>query len=155
MTPSSHATPAPSPAQRLTRSRLALRQSLSARSGAAQGARPDLGLPWWADWKSLPGITILMQALSLLETPHPLQSVALAASEAGKAALAPALKRHPLGLVAGAFLAGGVLAFSRPWRWVWKPSLLAVLLPRVLSIVLAHQAQPLTTSTPKRGPSAP
>lgn len=89
MTSTSHATP--SPAQRLARSREALRQSLSARSGAAPGARPDIGLPWWADWKSLPGATMLIQALSLLGTPHPLQSMALAASDAGKAALAPAL----------------------------------------------------------------
>lgn len=155
MTATSHAIPAPSPAQRLARSREALRQSLSAGCAAAQGARPGTGLPWWADWKSLPGATMLLRALSLLGTPHPLQSVALAASDAGKAALAPALQHHPLGVVAGAFLAGGVLVLSRPWRWVWKPSLLAVLLPRVLSIVLAYQAPPLTANRPRRGPSAP
>ena len=155
MTSTSHTTPGPSPAQRLARSRDALRHSLSTRSGAAQDARPDTGLPWRLDWQSLPGVTMLIRALSLLATPHPLQSVALAASDAGRAALAPALKRHPLGVLAGAFVAGGVLALSRPWRWVWKPSLLAVLLPRVLAIVLSHQSPPLTASTPKRGPSVP
>ena len=155
MTSPSNATPVPSPAQRLSHSRQALRQSLSARSCAAQGASADIGQPWWAAWKSLPSVTLLMRALALLATPHPLQSVALAASDAGKAALAPALQRHPLGVVAGAFLAGGVLALSRPWRWVWKPSLLALLVPRILSIVLAHQAQPLTANRPKCRPPAP
>lgn len=65
-------------------------------------------------------------------------------------ALRPAARRHPLGLVAGAVLVGGLLAWSRPWRWAFRPGLLNGLCrqlvrdavvqtaPQVLSRLLQH-----------------
>jgi hypothetical protein len=64
--------------------------------------------------------------------------------------LRPTARRHPLGLVAGAVLVGGLLAWSRPWRWDFRPVLfnglcqqlvrdaVAQTAPQVLSRLLAH-----------------
>jgi hypothetical protein len=41
-------------------------------------------------------------------------------------------KRHPLGLVAGGFLVGTLIGWSRPWRWNVTPALLARLFSQLL-----------------------
>ena len=73
--------------------------ALAAVAGMARGDTPaDCLLAWW---KTLP----LSQAL---------EAVLGAASEL----VSPIAKRHPGRLVAGALLAGALIAWIRPWRWV-------------------------------------
>jgi hypothetical protein len=58
-----------------------------------------------------------------------------------KAVLAPWAQRNPLGLVLTAFVAGGLMNFLRPWRWIPLSALLAGLLPQILFKLVA-QVQP-------------
>lgn len=56
---------------------------------------------------------------------HPLRVGGDAALGVANVLLRPLAQRHPLGLVAGAVLVGGLLAWSRPWRWAVRPGGLA------------------------------
>lgn len=127
----------PTPAERLTlsreRMRLALRE-LSAPSGDAAGARASgAGSTWLDGLKSIPGAAIVIDAVRSWWGQHPLRVVTLLANAAAKAAVQPVAQRHPLGLVLGALVLGGVLGWARPWRRIATLSLFAGLLPRLLS----------------------
>ncbi len=73
---------------------------------------------------------------------NPLQLAGQMANDAVKRAVQPLAQRNPLALVLGAAVAGGVLAWSRPWRWLLTPALLATLLPQLLSKAF-HTGGPL------------
>lgn len=114
---------------RLALSRERLRQALGQHAlekngGGAPGTQPrrDGAFPL------VPGFDALRQ----LWTGHPLRSVLHLANEAADAAVHPMAQRHPLRLVLGAGLVGALLAWSRPWRWILTPALVAGLLPRVM-----------------------
>jgi hypothetical protein len=49
----------------------------------------------------------------------------------------PVAQTHPIGLVVGAFLAGGALTYSRPLARAVSSALLAELLPRIAPTVAA------------------
>ncbi len=68
----------------------------------------------------------------------PLHLAGKLATDAVKSAVSPLAQRNPLGLVLGAALTGGLLAWSRPWRWIVTPGLLATLLPQLLSRALGN-----------------
>lgn len=68
-------------------------------------------------------------------TKTPFHIAGLFAKDALRAAVEPVAQRNPLGLVLGAAVAGVVLIWSRPWRWIFSPALLATLLPQVTSRV--------------------
>lgn len=58
------------------------------------------------------------------------------AATTADAVLEPVAQRHPWRLVLGAAALGGLLAWSRPWRWVVVPALFAGLVPQLLSAAL-------------------
>ena len=62
------------------------------------------------------------------------------AKEAVETAVHPFAQRNPLGLVAGAALAGGLLAWSRPWRWLLTPVVASMLPVLVTKVVRAAPA---------------
>jgi hypothetical protein len=145
---------APTPAERLARSRELLRQALGGTVATGAAAQPQAlgtGAPWWSGLMELPGAGVLLEALRTWWPQHPLRNAALVALHSALIVVRPVARRHPLGLVLGAFLAGGLLAWSRPWRWALKPVLLAGLLPQLLLTIMAQQARqaPLTTNIPK------
>lgn len=51
---------------------------------------------------------------------------------------------HPLGWTLGAVAAVGVLAWSRPWRWIFQPAVVASLLPYLVRSVSARAPPPPT-----------
>jgi len=63
---------------------------------------------------------------------RPLPRLIDAAARVGDVALRPLAHRHPLGLMCGALLAGGLLISLRPWRWSGQPALLVAWLPQLL-----------------------
>lgn len=94
---------------------------------------------------SLPLVGVVLQSLDAWWAHHPLRPVAQIACGALGAALAPIAKQYPLVLVLSAGAAGGALAWSRPWRWIFSSALLAGLLPHVASRVVS--TLPLETWT--------
>lgn len=71
----------------------------------------------------------------------PLHLAGIVAKDAIDAAVQPLAQRNPIGMVLGAALAGGMLMWSRPWRWLFTPALLATLLPQLASKAFSNRAQ--------------
>lgn len=101
---------------RLDASRRHLQRALRTAPHAPTGASIDTGTTG-------AGTDLVAEALRGWWTRHPLRVGGDAAIEVANAVLRPVAQRHPLGLVAGAVLVGGLLAWSRPWRWAVRPGL--------------------------------
>jgi len=77
-------------------------------------------------------------AAAPVNTKTPFHLAGLFAKDALQAAVQPVAQRNPLALVLGAAVAGVVLVWSRPWRWLLSPALLATLLPQITSRIFNH-----------------
>lgn len=125
------------PSERLLLSRERLRLALleTAASTAKAKGQPSA----WSKsdcldgWKDVPGAPAVMDVLRTLWKDHPLHFVVNAAADAFRGMVLPLAQRNPLGLVFGAFLFGGLFVWSRPWRWISAPAMLAGLLPQLLA----------------------
>jgi len=106
-------------AQRLAASRERLRVSMTRQPAAPDSTGPVLDAlkDWWAA--------------------HPLHVAGVVASDAAKTLIGPLAQRHPIALVAGALVLGGLVIWAKPWRGILKPALLAGLLPQLLSKAMA------------------
>lgn len=113
-------------AEHLAASRERLRLGLTARA-AAPGAAPAPGPApaWLAPLMANPAAALALQAARTWWSGHPLHALGQGAAAAADAALRPVARRHPIALVLGAGLLGGLLVWSRPWRWLPSPALLA------------------------------
>jgi hypothetical protein len=79
------------------------------------------------DLKSVPGLGLAVEVARAWWARHPYRLAAIMVGDVAKTVVMPSAQRHPLALVAGAFLAGGLLAWSRPWRWLPTSALTAAL----------------------------
>lgn len=120
---------------RLERSRACMRQAMQP-APAGPGADAPQRLALVDRVNSLPGAAIVLGVLRRWSAQQPLALVGAAGIDAVKAAVQPLAQRHPIGLVAGAALAGGVLVWSRPWRWAVTSALFATLLPRLVDALV-------------------
>ncbi len=68
---------------------------------------------------------------------------AAAAAEAAIDALRDWWMRHPLALVALAAVGGALFVWSRPWRWLISPLIIAGLLPRVIARAVSQVSAPV------------
>jgi hypothetical protein len=120
--------------ERLAASRQRLQIAL-AQTVEANRPRPESAAhasPAWMDeLKAIPGVGIVVQALSAWWAKYPLNTASVMAFDAANAVAKPLASRHPVLLVAGAVLVGGMLAYSRPWRWILKPALFAGLMAQL------------------------
>lgn len=130
--------PEPSAAERLTLTRERLRQALQGAGSDKPNADPP-GVSWLDSLAAIPGAGALVAAAARWWAQHRLRSAGQAVSDAATAVVHPLAQRHPLGLVLGALMLGGLLAWGRPWRWFLTPALFAGLLPRLMSTVLELQ----------------
>jgi hypothetical protein len=72
------------------------------------------------------------------------------------ATLRPLAQRHPVALVAGALVAGAILAWSRPWRWLFRPTVIHTLGPALLTSILASgQVQAWILAILSKAPAKP
>lgn len=129
------------PSDRLALSRERLRQAMRA-SAAPQGSAAHLHTGRWAadllaSLKDIPGAAVVIAAVTSWWAQHPLRLAGMVAADAATAVVRPVAQRNPLGLVLGALVLGGVLAWSRPWRWLLTPALFAGLLPQLFSKAMA------------------
>jgi hypothetical protein len=131
-----------SPTQRLARSRAQLALALRAEAApGAPGAGGASASSLLDSLQAIPGGAIVLDVLKTWWAQHPLRVAATVLADSAQALLRPLARRHPLALVAAAFVLGGLLAWKRPWRWILTPALVAGLLPQLLSKVLAQTSQ--------------
>ncbi|MHB8948125.1 MAG: hypothetical protein ACYC4S_03555 [Rhodoferax sp.] len=132
----------PTPSERLTLSRERLRLALrdiAAPAGHTASARTSgTGVAWLESLKSIPAAGIVIEAVRSWWAQHPWRVASVLAGETVKTVVQPLAQRHPIGLVVGALLLGGALAWARPWRLLFTSSLLAGLLPQLLSKTVAQ-----------------
>lgn len=130
------------PADRLALSRERLHQAMrdiSAPQGGAKNQCADgLTGAWQVGLRSNPVTNVVIEAVSSWWAKHPLRTTSMLAADALKTVVQPVAQRHPLGLLVGAFLLGGLLARSLPWRRIVTPVLFAGLLPQLLSKAMAQ-----------------
>jgi hypothetical protein len=169
------------------RLRLALGGAEEAQGGARVSTSPGKAAPdphsappqprapasgWLDSLLAIPLAQVLVDAVSGWWVRHPLRPAVVLASAVLTVTIRPLARRHPLALVAGALVAGGLIAWIRPWRplrWAARPTLFAGLGPHLLSKALAEvplqawltawtetaQArQPGATPAPPRGDGA-
>ena len=126
------------PTARLARSREQLRQALSGSSTAATDGKDrqagSTATTWLDTLQAIPGASVVVEAVGNWWAKHPLRVTVIVAATAATAVVKPIAQRHPLGLVSGAFVLGGLFALSRPWRWRWavQPALFAGLAQHLL-----------------------
>lgn len=127
------------PAERLVLSRERLRLAMAppgARAASSGAARRPAGA-WFDDLKANPVSAMLIDAVTRWWAQHPLRLAGMVAAGATTAMVRPMAQRNPLSLVLAALVLGGLLAWSRPWRWLLTPALLAGFVPRVFSKLVA------------------
>lgn len=133
--------PAISASERLTlsreRLRLSLREAVAPQGKAMLQSDGAWSQGWRDSLKSIPGAGIVIEAASLWWAQHPLRVASMLTADAVKSLAQTTAQRHPLGLVAGGLVLGGLLAWGRPWRLLLTPALLAGLLPQLLTKALS------------------
>ena len=138
--------------QRLALSRERMRLALRGAPptpGGGSGAPEGSGSSWLDRLKSLPGAGLLAYAVGRWWAQHPLRAAGQEVAASAKAALEPLAQRHPYALMLAALSLGGLLVWSRPWRWALTSSILAGLLPQCLS---AMTKPPPTAAQPPATP---
>ncbi len=129
------------PSVRLSQSREHLRQALHGTPASAPSTRAPA--PWWSELRALPAASVIIDAVQAWWALHPLNATVRVVASTTLDVVRPLARRHPLLAVLGAFVLGGLLVWSRPWRWALKPALFAGLLPQVFSTwMLQVQRQP-------------
>jgi hypothetical protein len=125
--------------ERLENSRALLRQAMQGKtkSHPDTGTRP-LAPEWVAHLKSIPVVTVLVEAITSWWMQHPLRVASQLAAETTRAVVQPLARRNPVGLALGALALGALVAWTRPWRWVLKPALFAGLSSQLLSRGIAN-----------------
>lgn len=155
------ATDALAAVEKLAQSRERLRMALSPPSGtthsAANGASSHLLPNWLGRLFSLPAARLLLEGLRLWWGRHPLRVVGVLAFDATSTLVRPLARQHPLVLVLAAAVAGAMLGWTRPWRWLLRSGAATAVLAGLLPQLLRHslqQSQGQRAQVPARG-SAP
>ena len=124
-------------AQTRQRLQIALAETIDAKRPRA--ALSDHASPAWMDeLKAIPGVGIVVQAFSAWWAKYPLNAASAMAFNAANAVAKPLATRHPVPLVLAALMLGGLLAYSRPWRWILKPALFAGLMAQLSAKLVAQ-----------------
>jgi len=134
----------PKAADRLAASRERMREWMLAADGRqdarrrVEAAREAGDKPAWLDrLRTAPVIGVIIDAASAWWANHPMQPAASLAHGVVRDAVAPMARRHPVLIVAGAFLAGVALVRWKPWRWLVKSAVFAGLGSQIITRVVA------------------
>ena len=131
---------------RLADTRNQLRLAIRDGQGSARPMAGSQPTGWlgklWGRWKSSPGARPLVQGVDAWAARSPLPAAARLAADALDATLRPLAQRHPWRLVMGAFVLGGLFAWSRPWRRIVSPALVVAVLPRLLATMVGSVPRP-------------
>ncbi|MES2100964.1 MAG: hypothetical protein V4569_14150 [Pseudomonadota bacterium] len=92
---------------------------------------------WLHRVTDLPLVSAVIESLTAWWSQHPLRPVVSVANEASTAVVKPLAQRNPLTLVLVAGAIGAGLAWTRPWRWIFRSALFAGLVPQLASRVVS------------------
>jgi hypothetical protein len=143
------------------RLQIALRETIEANQPRV-AASGHTSPAWMDELKALPGIGIVVQALNAWWAKYPLNAASTMAFDAANSVAKPLASRHPIPLVLAALVFGGLLAWSRPWRWILKPALFAGLMAQLSAKLVAQVPlqswmsllKAFTQGRPQEGPIA-
>jgi hypothetical protein len=134
----------PSAAERLAASRERMRQWMlqtDSRGHArrrVEAAKEAGDKPAWMDrLRTAPVIGVVMDAAGAWWANHPMQPAAQLAQGVVRETVAPLTRRHPVLIVAGAFLVGVAVVRWRPWRWLVSSAVFAGLGSQIVTRVIA------------------
>lgn len=80
---------------------------------------------------ALPLVNAVIESVTSWWSHHPMRPVAHIANEASNAVVKPIAQRNPWSLVLAAGVVGAGLAWTRPWRWLFRSALFAGLVPQL------------------------
>ena len=123
--------------ERIEFSRARLRAAMSPPPAPAAGSESPTS-SWVQRLKQLPIVSLVVDSFNAWWAGHPLHAAGEVAAQASSAVIRPVARRHPFTLVLVAGAIGALLAWSRPWRWAFRPALLAGLAPQFVSRVVAN-----------------
>lgn len=95
---------------------------------------------WLERVAGLPITRLVLDALAGQWRRHPWRASGLVADDVARAVLQPVAQRHPWRLVLISAVVGGLLASSRPWRWLPGRALLIGLAPQLVAQALGLPA---------------
>lgn len=114
------------------------RDQAAATADSGRGAaRADSRQNWLSCLREWPGVEIVMEVVRQRWQRHPLRLAAQVAGDVADVRLRPLAREHPVRLVLGALVVGGVLAWARPWRLLPRPARWAALAIPVVSRAVA------------------
>lgn len=123
---------------RIEASRARLKLAMSPPPPAADD-RAGLHAPSWLHrLTDLPLVAAVIESVTSWWSHHPLRPVVSVANEASSAVVKPLAQRNPLTLVLVAGVVGAALAWTRPWRWIFRSALFAGLVPQLASRVVSN-----------------
>lgn len=134
-------------AQRLALSRERLRLAMRSGGGthtergnvAPEGSsNPDAAREGsWPSWLSrlgeTPGLGILIEVVRQRWQRHPVRLAAQVAGDLAEGWIQPVAREHPIRLVLGALVVGGLVAWARPWRLLPRTSRWSLLVLPIVS----------------------
>ena len=123
--------------ERIEFSRARLRAAMSPPPAPAAGSESPTA-SWVQRLKQLPIVSLVVDSFNAWWAGHPLHATGEVAAQVSSAVIRPVALRHPFTLVLVAGAIGALLAWSRPWRWAFRPALLAGLAPQFVSRVVAN-----------------
>ena len=123
--------------QRIELSRQRLRHAMLPPPALASQAHAHGAIGSWLQRvRAWPLIDDVLASVGSWWSHHPLRPVTQIVGEASDALVKPLAQRHPLSLVLAAALLGAALAWTRPWRSLFRSALFAGLVPQLASRVV-------------------
>jgi hypothetical protein len=122
---------------RVEASRARLKLAMSPPPPAADDRAGLHAQPWLHRLTDLPLVSAVIESVTAWWSHHPLRPVVNVANEASNAVVKPLAQRNPLTLVLVAGVIGAGLAWSRPWRWIFRSALFAGLVPQLASRIVS------------------
>ena len=120
---------------RLEASRTRLRLAMLPPPAAEPSTSAPHGESLLHKFSALPLVSAVTESVSAWWSHHPMRPVAHIATEASNAVVKPIAQRNPWALVLTAGVIGAGLAWTRPWRWIFRSALFAGLVPQLAARV--------------------
>jgi len=122
---------------RIEASRARLKLAMSPPPPALESGAGPQAQSWLHRLTDLPLVSAVIESVTSWWSHHPLRPVVSVANEASNAVVKPLADRNPLTLVLVAAVVGAGLAWTRPWRWIFRSALFAGLVPQLASRVVS------------------